>query len=420
MLLLLLTELLLFLCPVHAFRVRERVALRTPIRLFSDGTNRTSSSKENIGLFAAESKKVDLPLDATLGLVPGLKPSSGSPSSTNLSGLSAEAEVLRLEAERGQLLLDRERILREKQLLVDIDALIVKLLEVVEASSPPQHQGNEVYDALLLSNKRLLRKDLLFRLVELSSAATSVEEKTRFNSLSDDIMAALARLDPSLHASLTAEVEKELTSELDRIKSGLKKKESENVRVYDQVLQQWIQQTMGGGSNASSPLGGLGAGLNLTDLGGRAMIRFPSAVPLILLPFMLRAPEISAADLDALKSKVFGTNDLLNNTVVDYATFLATFRGKPFTTIQDTIAEANRRISSAGLQERVQLLVLPEYRVVSPENALTERFSGTNMEPVFVVISKEAKPKPPQGPEVQYRSRFPSLLIMFFIFFSIT
>ena len=68
---------------------------------------------------------------------------------------------------------------------------------------------------------------------------------------------------------------------------------------------------------------------------GRAMIRFPSAIPVNLLPLMLRSPEISQDDLNILKNDVF-TPDLIGNVIVDYSTFLATFRGQPNISSIDT------------------------------------------------------------------------------------
>ena len=65
------------------------------------------------------------------------------------------------------------------------------------------------------------------------------------------------------------------------------------------------------------------------------MIRFPAAVPINLLPLMVRSPEISIQDLAILKEKVF-TSDLLGDVIVDYSSFLATFRGKPGVSAQDT------------------------------------------------------------------------------------
>lgn len=73
----------------------------------------------------------------------------------------------------------------------------------------------------------------------------------------------------------------------------------------------------------------------ITDAMGRSMIRFPAAVPINLLPLMVRSPEISTEDLAILKEKIF-TKDLLDDIVVDYSSLLATFRGKPGISAKDT------------------------------------------------------------------------------------
>ena len=44
-----------------------------------------------------------------------------------------------------------------------------------------------------------------------------------------------------------------------------------------------------------------------------------------MLSLILRAPEISKQDFDILKKTVF-TDDILNSSLTDYGTFLATFR----------------------------------------------------------------------------------------------
>ena len=77
------------------------------------------------------------------------------------------------------------------------------------------------------------------------------------------------------------------------------------------------------------------ANSTITDAMGRSMIKFPAAVPINLLPLMVRSPEISQEDLNILKEKIF-TPDLLGDIVVDYSSLLATFRGKPGVSAQDT------------------------------------------------------------------------------------
>ena len=313
-----------------AFHSPLRSRLHT-LRMQSTTSNR-SSSLENIGLFASADRKPKPSDKPGSTLIPPVKAGISS------EVLSAEAELLRLEAEREQLAIDRERIQKEKRILEDIDNLILKLLDVDSTAEYP-------YDTLIQANKKLIRKDLFFRLVELSNIATG-EEKVKFTKLSDSLMSAVGRLDPPLYASVTADIEKELASELDRLKTGQREKDAENVRVYDQVLQQWIQQTVGNRSDV------IFNNMTLPEMANRAMIRFPSAVPLILLPLMLRAPETSAQDVEVLKNKVF-TPDLLNNTIIDYATFITTFRGKPYASMQQTINTINERLEETGLASKV-------------------------------------------------------------------
>ena len=47
-------------------------------------------------------------------------------------------------------------------------------------------------------------------------------------------------------------------------------------------------------------------------------------------------------------------------------------------------------------------MVLPEYRVVNPDNSLVDKYSGTTFEPIFTLISREAKPRAPQAGEVAF------------------
>jgi hypothetical protein len=82
-------------------------------------------------------------------------------------------------------------------------------------------------------------------------------------------------------------------------------------------------------------LPGMNASMAIPDGMGRAMIRFPAAIPINLLPLLLRSPEISTEDLAILKEQIF-TPDLIGNVLVDYSTFLATFRGKPYVSTIET------------------------------------------------------------------------------------
>ena len=112
--------------------------------------------------------------------------------------------------------------------------------------------------------------------------------------------------------------------------------------MFGDALQQWQAQINSTRSGPSSFLSPVQLSTN-TSLGqqigpqgmGRAMIRFPAAIPVNLLPLMLRSPEISQDDLNILKNDVF-TPDLIGNVIVDYSTFLATFRGQPNISSIDT------------------------------------------------------------------------------------
>lgn len=95
-------------------------------------------------------------------------------------------------------------------------------------------------------------------------------------------------------------------------------------------------------------LPGMNASTVMPNGMGRAMIRFPAAVPINLLPFMLRSPEISQEDLAVLKEKIF-TPDVIGSVIVDYSTFLATFRGQPNVSTIDTYERYVRSFSKSLL-----------------------------------------------------------------------
>lgn len=289
--------------------------------------------------------------------------------------------------------------------LIEIDNLILKMVDGLSL------------DSVVTANRQLVCKELFFRLAELANVATDRKEKAYFTSLSDDLMETVQRLDVSLHAELTSDIQKELNLELNRLRSTQKNRDSENIKAYDAVLQQWLQKTMnraGMSANKSSsvyddansgtspplmqvtiggdPLSGMDANITGTRMGS-GMIRFPAAVPINLLPFMLRSPPVSTVDLEILKKAVFA-EDILNNTICDYSTFLVTFRGKPTVSIAETYAKVKRRLELVpGMSERLRVFILPEYRVQDTSNSMLEKYSGSKFEPVFTILSREAKPR---------------------------
>jgi hypothetical protein len=112
--------------------------------------------------------------------------------------------------------------------------------------------------------------------------------------------------------------------------------------------------------------------------------------------------------------------DVLNNSLVDYSTFLITFRGQPTISVADSYAKILRRISLVpGLQDRVRVFLLPEpvfppdikpgpftpppsleqlkdpsaAKKAQQDRTMVEKYSGNSFEPVFAILSKEATVK---------------------------
>lgn len=98
------------------------------------------------------------------------------------------------------------------------------------------------------------------------------------------------------------------------------------MKIFDQSLQKWVSL---GSSNSTSSRYDSATGQGAkevpsVDSMGRTVVRFPAALPVIMLPLILRSPEISKQDFNLLKETVF-TQDILNNSLVDYSTFLVPY-----------------------------------------------------------------------------------------------
>eukprot|EP00596_Hydrurales_sp_CCMP1899_P005210 CAMPEP_0119051770 /NCGR_PEP_ID=MMETSP1177-20130426/73275_1 /TAXON_ID=2985 /ORGANISM="Ochromonas sp, Strain CCMP1899" /LENGTH=724 /DNA_ID=CAMNT_0007031091 /DNA_START=367 /DNA_END=2541 /DNA_ORIENTATION=- len=328
---------------------------------------------------------------------------NSSPSSRN-SKVELQAELLRLEAEKEQLEVDRQRLDEEKKRLQEIDLIILQIVD-----------GQLTLDQLVVSKRSMVRKELFFRIAELANSAFSTEEKKKFTSLCDELMETVLKTDSTLHAELSADIQKELNMELNRLKTGQKAKDTETLKVYDNTLQKWIESSKQNTTSATPqapdgvttfPGTALFPGnMSMTNSVGRAMIRFPAAVPITLLPLMLRSPEISTEDLEQLKKEVF-SKDILGDVIVDYSSFLATFRGKPNVSAIDTFNRANEKIASIpGLSDRLRLFMLPEYRLpqgMETKNEQLEKYSGSKFEPVYTLLSRQAAPRPTGRGEVAF------------------
>lgn len=211
------------------------------------------------------------------------------------------------------------------------------------------------------------------------------------------------------------------------------KNATEKIIKYDAAVNEWLKQmnvTLGENVNASvyitgNPFGnGTMQPVDLEELmkngsipdmmfpnsvPGKAILRFPASLPMNMMPMLLRSKEIGEQDLEILKKTVF--DDLLNDTVVEESVFLVTFRGTPAVSTADTFKTVARRISLVpGMRDRLRVFVLPDYNVggggeqermelfmrgrkyEEPYTEL-ESYSGEKFSPIFVVCSKDVKPK---------------------------
>lgn len=344
----------------------------------------SDSEEDNVGVFGGRESS------PSTKLVVDLKPIVDLPTSKSLFEL--RAEYLRLEAEKEELIMSQSKIDEEKRRLDSIDNFIVKLLE-----------SNNSLDNLVANNKPCIRKELFLRIIELANAAANEKERLRFLDLYDMLLDSVDRQDSSLMMEVTSEIKKMIQSEQKAIQkkiysSAVRSPEVEStVQIYNQAMQQWLQ--------ANTTIGSDGLNLspeimqNLTMMLGSnssqslRTLRFPASLPITMLPLLLRGSELSPTDLETLKSNVF-TNDLLNNTIVDYSTFLATFRGTPLMSVADVLRVANERIGAEpGLMDRVRLLALPDYQTMNPI-ARSEKYSGSKLDPIFTIIARDAKPQP--------------------------
>jgi Zn-dependent protease len=91
----------------------------------------------------------------------------------------------------------------------------------------------------------------------------------------------------------------------------------------------------------------------------------------------------------------------LNITSLEQSAYFITVRGTispsitPTPTYDKIIREINRRIAAVpSLETRLRVLVLPEYQNPSINNKLVDKYSGSEFEPVILVMNRAASPKP--------------------------
>ncbi len=124
------------------------------------------------------------------------------------------------------------------------------------------------------------------------------------------------------------------------------------------------------------------------------MVIFPAALPLSMVPLLLKGRQFDATELDILNNAVF-TDDIFNATIIDASVYLTTVRGIPKVSVEDALMRIQQKIAEMpSMKDRVQVFLLPEYRPTPGNNyTLTEKYSKRIFEPIFVVTSNSALPK---------------------------
>lgn len=338
----------------------------------------------------------------------------------------AEAEQLRAEAKRAQLQIDLKRLRERRAILENIDAVLLQL-----------YDEKLTVEDVVRTQKQLLRKEMFFRIAELANVEIVSSQRQRLFALYEDLLLEISRVDPALHAEITSEITKELNSELNRYRNAPlsnlpasatppSSASSSGEEVYDELLQQWMRQMQGDAERNGSANGSLDmnafTSLNVTDLAdlvGARLVRFPPALPLSMVPLMLQGGELNKADVALLLSdEVFGGLFDVASLKKDVSAYLLTLQGTPSDASLspgDLLVLARQRIDKIpGLSDRVRVLLLPQYdspvsrggplsrrtQIQSNDNKdtsqkMTERYSGSTFTPIFVVLSRAAKPRAP-------------------------
>ena len=278
-----------------------------------------------------------------------------------------QAELLRLEAESEQLKIDNLNLLDELETLKEIDELIIKLAQ-------GEDRGDSL-DRLVQQNKPLVRKELFIRLAELVNSGSNQIERDKYKTVSDNLLNYLQENDSKLYLEITEGIKNLVDKEMN-VLSPIVQSDNKVLKIFDQVQQKWID--LNDESENTTMVSGTFNG-NLTvfptvDASGKTIVRFPAALPVNMLPLILNAPEISTLDFNILKETVF-TPDVLTGTLVDYSTFLGTFRGKPTVSLEETYRVVMNRINLVpGLSDRIRVFLLPE--PVFPELGRSNKFKS--------------------------------------------
>lgn len=226
----------------------------------------------------------------------------------------------------------------------------------------------------------------------------------------EEVSKKLEEVDPGLSASVKADIQKDLNTELNRYQSNGPTK-SEAGQTYEQAVQQWLKQIANNSNatvvsqifdnmNSNVVMDNSNKNGSVVDIMNARMVRFPPALPLNMLPLVLRGSSLNQADIGLVVDAVFNSSGL-SNVKIDCSSYIITATGNPTVSLHKSYNQLVAAIEKIpGLSDRVRVFLLPEYRIPlqTPSNrSMTEKYSNKRFEPVFIVLPKEAKPKPPKG-----------------------
>lgn len=94
--------------------------------------------------------------------------------------------------------------------------------------------------------------------------------------------------------------------QINRLKATSKSRDLETARAYDEVLQRWMQQSQSANGTSDAPVPFMPQSINsilnesFIALGPGGIVRIPSALPVNILPLVLREPEINKVGMKSL------------------------------------------------------------------------------------------------------------------------
>ncbi|CAN0145989.1 unnamed protein product [Pylaiella littoralis] len=325
--------------------------------------------------------------------------------------LKLQAEKLRLEVEKEQLILQAEKLQDKEALETKQDGLIGRM-RVLKGR-------DEELTALVKQEIKRVNADLFMRLADVAETTLDVQERNSLVSLSEDVMRAVDRVDKAKALKVSREIKETLdrAEEIEKatraraaaqalvqaqnasygsISANLAAMRGAEGSVEDMLNLQGVPsakmqdlRNLAGMGADNGTFGDTGLEAALSD--AMSVMFLPLWVPTSLLKFVGSAPALLEADIEAVKSDVFGMESFYV-TGMEKSPFAALYRGNMRGKDSEEVFEAvtTKLASIPGLSDRVQLFLMGDPTPLTPEEAV--RMGDKPVDPVFMLISKEAKP----------------------------